>query len=116
MFHTMKTYVASCEVCQHTKNDILLPAGLLQPLPIPCQVWDDITMDFIDGLPPSVGKTSILCCCGRLSKLAHFLALSHPYTAKLVAETFIAGIVKLHGMPQSIVSDWDPVFISYFWQ
>jgi hypothetical protein len=67
MFHMVKTYVASCEVCQRTKNDTLSPAGLLQPLPIPCQVWDDITMDFIDGLPPSSGKTSILVIVDKLS-------------------------------------------------
>jgi len=95
MFHTVQTYVASCEVCQRNKNDTLSPAGLLQPLPIPCQVWDDITMDFIDGLPPSAGKTSIPVIVDRLSKSTHFLALSPPYTAKMVAETFIAGIVKL---------------------
>lgn len=116
MFHTVKTYVASYEVCQRTKNDTLSPAGLLQPLPIPCQVWDDITMDFIDGLPPSAGKIAILLVVDRLSKSAHFLALSHPYTAKLVAETFIASIAKLHGMPKSIISDRDPVFISHFWR
>jgi hypothetical protein len=85
MFHTVKNYVASCEVCQRTKNDTLSPVGLLQPLPIPCQVWDDITMDFFDGLPLLVEKTSILVVVDRLSKSAHFLALSHPYTAKLVA-------------------------------
>jgi len=73
-------------------------------------------MDFIDGLPPSAGKTTILVVVDRLSKSAHFLALAHPYTAKMVAEIFITGIVKLHGMPQSIVSDRDPVFISHFWQ
>ena len=66
MFHTVKTYVASCEVYQRTKHDILSPAGLLQPLPIPCQVWDDITMHFINGLPPSSGKPSILVICGQV--------------------------------------------------
>ena len=116
MFQAVKIYVAACEICQRTKNDTLSPAGLLQPLPIPCQVWDDITMDFIDGLPPSAGNTTILVVVDRLSKSAHFLALAHPYTAKMVAEIFITGIVKLHGMPQSIVSDRDPVFISHFWQ
>jgi hypothetical protein len=71
-------------------------------------------LDFIDGLPPSNSKTSILVVVDKLSKLVHFLTISHPCTAKLVAETFIAGIVKLHGMPQSISSDRDPVFISHF--
>jgi hypothetical protein len=73
-------------------------------------------MDFIASLPPSAGKTTILVVVDRLSKSAHFLALAHPYTAKMVAEIFITGIVKLYDMPQSIVSDRDPVFISHFWQ
>jgi transposase InsO family protein len=52
----------------------------------------------------------------RLSKSAHFLPLKHPFTAKSVAEKFVEAIIKLHGMPKSIVSDRDPVFVSHFWQ
>ena len=51
-----------------------------------------------------------------LSKSTHFLAMSHPYMAKMVAEKFVEGIVKLHGLPKSIISDRDPIFISHFWR
>lgn len=49
-----------------------------------------------------------------LSKSTHFLALLHPYSTKTVADKFIGGIIKLHGMPKSIISDLDPIFISRF--
>jgi hypothetical protein len=52
----------------------------------------------------------------RFSKSAHFLPLTHPFTAKIVAEKFIEGIIKLQGMPISIISDRDPIFVSKFWQ
>lgn len=64
-------------------------------------------MDFIEGLPKAHGKDIILVVVDRLTKYAVFLVLSHPYTAKEVAELFVEDIVKLHGFPSSIISDRD---------
>ena len=80
------------------------------------KVWEDISMDFIEGLPCSFRKDTIMVVVDRLSKFTHFTPLTHPFTAKLVAEKFVDSIVRLHGMPRSIVSDRDPIFISHLWQ
>ncbi|GKC42238.1 ty3-gypsy retrotransposon protein [Tanacetum coccineum] len=92
------------------------PYGLLQPLLTPSQPWHDISMDFITQLPPSKGKVCIWVIVDRLSKYAHFLPLSPNYTAITLASIFMHEIYRLHGLPKTIVSDRDPLFLSRFWK
>jgi hypothetical protein len=112
----VELFVRQCQVCQQAKHSNLKPAGLLQPLPPPKGAWQDISMDFIDGLPLSDGANVILVVVDRLTKYAHFIPLCHPYTAKSVAKAYVENIVKLHGVPLSIISDRDRVFTSAFWR
>lgn len=116
MSKDIQHYIRSCITCQQCKNETVASPGLLQPLPIPNAIWTDISMDFIDGLPKSFGKSVILVVVDRLTKAAHFMALSHPYTAATVAQAFLDTVFRLHGLPQSIVSDRDSVFLSDFWR
>ena len=109
-------FVKACTVCQRNNTKALHPAGLLQPLPVPSRVWADVSMDFIEALPKVHGKSVILTVVDRFSKLAHFIPLGHPYTASSVARAFFNDIVRLHGLPESIVSDRDPVLTGHVWR
>jgi hypothetical protein len=96
-------FVVECEACQRNKGETVKSPGTLQPLPIPPAIWKDISMDFITGLLGN--KSVIMVVVDRLSKYAHLCALHHPFTASTVAQTFMDQVFKIHGMPNSIVSD-----------
>jgi hypothetical protein len=88
--------------------------GFLQPLPIPIALFTYISMDFINGLPKTEGNEVIFVVVDCFSKYAHFLALSHPYTNSLVVKSFKDNIYKLHGVPTTIISVKDPIFLNQF--
>ncbi|GKC71071.1 reverse transcriptase, partial [Tanacetum coccineum] len=108
----VKHMVRDCDVCQRQKPDLSAYPSFIQPLPIPERIWKEISVDFIEKLPISHGKSVILVVVDRLSKYAHFIPLAHPFTASQVAQVFLDQVYKLHGLPESIVSDKDKVFIS----
>ena len=84
----------------------LRSAGELQPLPIPAWKWEDISMDFIVGLPKTAkGFDSIWVIVDRLTKSAHFLPVRNTYSTVQYARIYLARIMSLHGVPKTIVSD-----------
>ncbi|KAK8362768.1 hypothetical protein V6Z11_A03G124700 [Gossypium hirsutum] len=115
MHNDVRSFVRNCQVCQRMKSDSLAPAGLLQPLPIPQQVFEDISIDFITGLPKSNSKEAIMVVVDRLTKYDHFFALLRHFDCKSIAKIMVQGMVKLHGIPRSIVNDRDPIFVSELW-
>jgi len=72
-------YVQECEVSLRNKHQNLAPAGLLQPISVPENMWTNIAMDFIEGLPKAKGKDTILVTVDRMTKYAHFFSLSSIY-------------------------------------
>ncbi|GJW38191.1 ty3-gypsy retrotransposon protein [Tanacetum coccineum] len=112
----VQTYVRDCSVCQQCKYDTSSSPGLLQPIAIPSRFWSVISMDFITGLPKSQGYTVIYVVVDKLSKFAHFMALKHPYTATSVANALLSNVTSIYGIPEKIISDRDPIFLSNFWQ
>ena len=111
----IQNFVAECLVFQQNKVDTIKTLGLLQPLSIPNQCWEEVSMDFITGLPKSEGKSVIVVVVDRHIKYAHFCELSHPIKASTIATAFMETIQKLHGNPKIIVSDRDPIFTGNFW-
>ncbi|KAM0057208.1 putative nucleotidyltransferase, Ribonuclease H [Helianthus debilis subsp. tardiflorus] len=116
MRQDVKSFVNNCSICQQVKSSSLSPAGLLQPLPIPSLIFEHIAMDFITGLPLSHGYSVIWVIVDRLSKYAHFVALSASFTSVSVASQFVQEFVRLHGVPLDIVTDRDPRFLADFWK
>ncbi|KAL0556646.1 hypothetical protein IC582_005160 [Cucumis melo] len=110
-------FVSKCLVCQQVKAPRQKPAGLLQPLSIPEWKWENVSMDFITGLPRTLrGFTVIWVVVDRLTKSAHFVPGKSTYTASKWAQLYMSEIVILHGVPVSIVSDRDARFTSKFWK
>ncbi|PNY08203.1 hypothetical protein L195_g004717, partial [Trifolium pratense] len=112
----VQDFIKQCTICQQTKYSTLKPAGLLQPLALPTNVWEDISMDFVTGLPPSQGFSVLFVVVDRFIKGIHLGAFASGFTAYKVAELFVSIFCKHHGLPKSIVSDRDPIFISHFWK
>jgi hypothetical protein len=117
MKRVIAEYVALCDNCQRVKAKCQTPARLLQPLKIPEWKWEEISMDFIVGLPKTQrGHDSIWVIIDRLSKVVHFISVKTTYKGSKLAELYIVRIVCLHGVPKKVVSDRGTQFTSKFWE
>ncbi|KAG8492403.1 hypothetical protein CXB51_009696 [Gossypium anomalum] len=117
MKRDISEFVTKCLICQQVKAEHQVPSGLLQPVMVPEWKWDKITMDFVTGLPLTPKKKdAVWVVVDRLTKSAHFIPVRTDYSLDKLAELYIAKIVRLHGVPMSIISDRDPRFTSRFWK
>ena len=117
MKNDVVNFVSKCLTCQQVKAEHQRPAGLLQPMEIPEWKWDQVTMDFVSGLPRTKNNhDSIWVIVDRLTKSAHFIPVLTTYSMDRLAELYTQNIVRLHGVPSSIISDRDSRFTSKFWK
>jgi len=117
MDEEVRAYVTSCDACQRNKPSQQATPGLLQPLPTPERPWQWVSMDLITALPKSrQGADAIVVFVCRLTKMMHFVATRTNVTAPQLATIFLREVVRLHGVPEKILSDRDPRFTAHFWR
>lgn len=116
MWKTTKDFVLFCDICFQSKSTWHRPYRVLQPLSIQKQPWSSISMNFITDLPPSTKFDTICNVVDWFSNMAHFIFYKETITGEQIARLFIGNIYRYHGLPNNIVFDHRPQFISKFWQ
>ena len=108
-------FVAACPHCQVNKPSNQKPAGLLQPLPIPVERWDTISMDLITDLPTTLSRhNAVVVFVDKLSKMVELVPCKKSIDAAGFAELFVNAVVFRYGVPRVIISDRDPRFTAHF--
>lgn len=117
MDEEIQKYVVSCDLCQRNKPSQRSKIGLLQPLPIPNRPWQQVSMDLITQLPRSkIGNDAIVVFVDKLTKMVHYIPTTTNVTAPKLAKIVLKEVCRLHGIPESILSDRDPRFTANFWK
>ena len=117
MKRDIRDFVLRCLTCQQVKCEHQRPGVVSQSMSIPTWKWERITMDFIVGFPTTTsGYDFIWVIVDRLNKSTHFISVRVKYTAEKLVELYISQIVRLHGVPISIILDRGSLFTSHFWK
>ncbi|KAK3557073.1 hypothetical protein QTP70_024450 [Hemibagrus guttatus] len=112
----VRRYVQGCEECAMSKDPHHLPSGKLLPLPVPSHPWSHLGVDFVTDLPTSRSHTCVFVVVDRFSKSCRLLPLKGPPTALETAELIFNHVFRYFGIPEDIVSDRGPQFISRVWR
>jgi len=112
----VQKFCNSCQVCLKVKEDARPPQGLLHSLPIPTQLWQSISMDFIGPFPEIDGYNYLWVVICRMINMVHLILVNTKTTASQLSWIYLKEVVQLHGLPNSIVSDRDSKFTSKWWR
>jgi hypothetical protein len=110
------SYVRNCHTCQQNKATHGKIHGLFRPLEVPEQPWMDLSMDFIVGLPESEGFNAVWVMVDCLTKMQHLVPCTVKVDGKKMGEMCNKEVFRLHGLPETIVSNLGPLFTSAFWK
>jgi hypothetical protein len=117
MVKRVEEYVTTCDACQKNKPSQRLTPGLLMPIPSPTRAFHTWSMDLITQLPKSKrGNDAIVVWVDKFTKLRHYAACKTAIDAPSLARVFLHTVVRMHGMPECIISDRDPRFTAHFWR
>ncbi len=109
-------YVRTCNSCQRNKSATAKPVGFLNPLPVPTEPWESISMDFITELPTTAkGHDTLFVVVDRFSKMVHLAPCHNSLTARQAADLLLSVVFKLHGTPSSFIADRDKLWVSEFY-
>ena len=109
-------YLKNCHTCQRSCTGCHAPFGTLRLLPIPNRAWEDISIDFVVGLPWSDGFNAVLVVVCHLTKMRHFIYCRGIISAQDLAQLYVNNVFRLYGLPRTITSDRGTQFVSDFWQ
>jgi hypothetical protein len=116
MAKSTEAFCKTCESCQRSKGPTKKPSGKLHPLPIPTKPWDSIGMDFVGPFPESKGYDYLWVVICRMTSMVHLIPVTTKVTANELSWIYLREVVRLHGLPKSIVSDRDSKFTARWWR
>ena len=116
MSHDIESYCKSCGICATSKDANSKPTGLLHSLPIPDRPWQSIVLDFMGPLPKSNNFDYLLVMIDQLTLQVHLVPTTTTVTTRGITWLILKEVMRLHGIPESIVSDRDTKFTSIFWK